>query len=125
MGFSDVRGLSGRQCKFQREVVTLAPKTAYRSDCKVGKIRVPSERFPGVDVGQMHFNERDLNCGKSISKCNTGVGKSPRIDDDPGDSLFLCGVYAFYESTFMVALKHVYRRAKTPGCRAKPFIDDV
>ncbi len=86
---------------------------------------MPSERFPGVDVGQVYFNKRDLNCSKGISKCNTGVGKSTRIDDDPGDFLLFCGVYALYESTFMVALEHVNRRAETPGCRAKPFIDDV
>ncbi len=86
---------------------------------------MPSKRFPGVNVGQVNFNERDLNCREGISKCNTGMGKSPGIDDDPRNFLLFCGMYALYESALMVTLKHIKRGVPTPSDHTKPLVDRI
>ena len=48
------------------------------------------EFLPGKHVGQVNFNERDGDPGKSIPQRDTGMGKCAGIDDDELDPFFFC-----------------------------------
>src|SRR5687767_5058243 len=40
------------------------------------------ERFPLVDIREMHLNGWDLDCHNRIAYCNTGMRVAGRINDD-------------------------------------------
>ena len=61
--------------------------------------------FPGVDIGQMHFDERNPYSGEGIADCDAGVGVCGRIQNDEVDFWSPCLLNSIDELALMIALE--------------------
>ncbi len=107
----------------QRQEIPI--RTQSRDDAlgEIGEIGAAAERFPGMDVGQMHFNKGDLDGSQRITQGDTGMGEGRGVDDDVCDALpgrFLNRVDQY---VFGVTLQAV--QSPTPSLRVRlhPSID--
>lgn len=60
-----------------------------------------TETFPCMDIGQMDFDERDMDSKQSVSNCNAGMGKRCRINQNEINSAHRI-VNAVYDLVFSV-----------------------
>ena len=54
---------------------TIDTKTAYYTFCDIGKVRMATERFTLMNVGDMNLEKRDVDTGESVPQGNTGMGQ--------------------------------------------------
>ena len=75
------------------------------------------ESLPGMNVGKMYFDERDLYTGKRVPNSHAGVGERGRVDDYEASAFAAGLVDAIDQSTFMITLEtlQVYARAFRRG----------
>ena len=107
----------------EREVITPAAEPAYRSDGEVGEIGTAPERFPGVDVGQMYFDEWNRDPRQRIAKCDARMGVRGRIEHDERNSLYLGLLNPIDQIALEVALvANDASPGRAPG-RAKACVD--
>ena len=71
----------------QRQKISVCTQSRDDTLGEIGEIGVTAERFPGMDVGQMHFNKGDLDGGQRITQGDTGMGEGRGVDDDVCDTL--------------------------------------
>src|SRR5262249_20734140 len=111
------------QDKLQRQIVASTPQSADRPDSEVGKVRVPPERLPRIDVRQVHLDERDLYRGEGIAQRDARVRQSARIHDDPRNSPLLAALDALDQRPFLIALEHFQSSPFSLGRRDQPPVD--
>ena len=105
----------------QRQEISI--RTESRDDAlgEIGEIGVLAERFPCMDVGQMHFNKGNPDSGQGIAQGDAGVGEGRRVDDDVCNALtgrFLNGIDQY---VFGVALQAA--QSPAPSLRARLQLD--
>ena len=64
-----------------------------------------SERLAGVDVGQVHFHERQIHRHQGIAQGDAGVGVGTRVDDDGVHCLDRRLLDAVHQGAFVVGLE--------------------
>jgi hypothetical protein len=80
-------------------------QTGHHADREVGKIRVVAEGFARVNIGKMHFDERDGGRRQRIAQGDAGVGVARRVDDDEVDVIARGLVDAVDQRAFVVVLE--------------------
>ena len=83
------------------------------------------EAFPGVDIGQMHFDERDPHSGQSIADCDAGVGIGGRVQNDEIYFSAPCLLYSIDQLTLMIALEALSGGSDGLGGPQKALIDII
>ena len=93
----------------EREVegkpVTLASQAANDADGYVREMGMPTERFPRMDVGKMHFDKGNGHGRQSVTHCDAGVGVAARVDNNESHSFVAGSLDAIDQVTLMVALE--------------------
>src|SRR5467141_224541 len=88
----------------QRQLVAVSAESADHGYCGIGQHRAPAFGFAGVDVGEMHFNKRNLHRGERIVNGEAGVTVSSRVHERAvGTSAQ--GVNHLYDLPFPIALR--------------------
>lgn len=107
----------------QRQEISI--RTQPRDDAlgEIGEIGVLAERFPGMDVGQMHFNKGDLDSGQSITQGDAGMGEGCGVDDDVGNALADRFLNRVDQYMFGIALQAAQPPAPSLRVRLQPDID--
>lgn len=105
------------ECGFQREPVALAAQAGNDARRNVGKIRMPTEPFSCMYVGQMDFNEGNGDGSQGIAQGHAGVRVAAGIDDDEADPLLAGGLNTVDQFAFVIALKAFQPYAAGAGPR--------
>src|SRR5690554_2784383 len=74
----------------QGQGIALGTQSADHALGNIREIGVMAKRLPLVHVGKMHFDEWDAHRQQCVTYCDTGVGKSCRVDDDETDGFVPC-----------------------------------
>ena len=91
----------------------------------VGKIRVFAERLARLDVGQVHFNERDMARGQGVAQGDAGVGVGRGVEDDEGDLVFYRLLHPVHQFVLGIALEEADAMAGGLGLAAETRIDGL
>ena len=83
------------------------------------------ERFPRLDVGKMHFNERDIHPGKGVTDCNAGMCVRARVDKDETRALPPSLLNTIDKCALMVALETLNIHASAVPCIHEAGIDVI
>src|SRR5512139_1237810 len=76
-----------RDRRLQRQFVSERTESADHAGGDIGEIRMAAERLACVDVGNMHFDERDRDPEQRIAQRHAGVREPAGIDHDEADAL--------------------------------------
>lgn len=82
-----------------------------------------AERFAFIHVGKVNFDKWDAHREQCVTYCDAGMGKSGRVDQNKVDCLIACGVNAFDQFMFGIALQAQQMMATLAGKLAQMLID--
>lgn len=109
--------------EFQGVFVAGRAETTNHADREIGEVGVMPERFSLVYVGQVHFDERQLDGSERIAKHHTGVCEAGRVDDDELRAVIEGGMDALDKGRFAVALEGVAGKTSLRRLVDKTTID--
>jgi hypothetical protein len=102
----------------QSKLVALRSKSAYHAYGLVCEIRMVSEGFTRMYIGQMQFNVGYGDACQRITQCNAGVSEGSRIDQNEAYPLLTGLMNAVNQNPFMIALGTIETVPKLCGCSA-------
>jgi|GEM_PF-5593674 len=70
-----------------------------------------AERFTGMNVGQMHFDERDGDPRQRVTNGHTGMRERGGVNDDEADVFLWGGMNTLDKQVFGIALETLHRHA--------------
>ena len=106
---------------FQRQFVTVRAQTRDHPDREVGQIRVMTEGFACVDIGEVNFDERNGHRRQRIADRHAGVGVSRRIDHDEIHMIATGLVDPVDQRTLVIVLKGLNKRTdRVPATGQRP-----
>ena len=103
--------------------IALGAQAADDADGEIREVGMLTERFPGVNIGQMHFDEGDFHRRQGIAQRHAGVGEGSRIDDDERSAIGVGGVDAVDQHMFGVALQPVKAHASGLSLGSQAAVD--
>ncbi len=81
------------------------------------------EGFPRVDIGQMHFDERDRHRSQRVAQGDAGMGVAARVDDNESHSFTSGSLDAVDQVTLMIALEGYQVDRSRLGLAGKGCVD--
>src|SRR5690606_35993023 len=100
-----MRRLSARQRVAQGGFIAIRAQSGDHPDGQVGQIGVMTERLSLVNIGYMHFDERDGDRSQSIAQRDAGMGIGPGINEDVIGAVAARAMDAIHQRAFVIALK--------------------